>query len=107
MQQTDDRDPPSPCGPELGPDIGTFKGPGRDQHNKLVRLLEEGENVLLEVGANVDLRLVEERGRSTGGDLARDLPGHPGVYSTMTHEYETLSRAGHGAPAPDPSRCTN
>ncbi len=79
VEQSHDRDSASPRGPQLPPDVRAFKGPRRYEHNQLVRLLEESQDVLLEVRADVDLSLVKEWSCPTRGDLTRNLLRHTQV----------------------------
>jgi hypothetical protein len=54
--------------------------------NEFVGDVQETANVFFELGADVDVRLVQEGASTSRFDLASDLTSHPGVLARVAHE---------------------
>jgi hypothetical protein len=78
-----DRDPPDPGRPDLRPHVRTGKRPWGHQNHELIGLVQEFTDILLELCAHLDIRLVEERSGSTPRDPLRQLASDPGILARM------------------------
>jgi len=76
----------APCRTELRPHVWLLKSPWCQENDQLVRFLKECENVLFEIGLDVNFRLIQEWDRPTSADLASDLFRYPDVHCAVTDE---------------------
>src|SRR5215813_2527401 len=88
LEQRNDGNAAAPGGAQFGPHVGTVQGPGRQQHDQLMRMLEKPEDVFVEIRSRFDVGFVEEGLRAARLDFPRDLPRDPCVLRAMTHEHK-------------------